>query len=149
VPLFIKTGRAQTLLALSASGLLLGIALLAYYNAWWPFRARAARPFTAAARAIRLRAAQGAGPESYRASLIELHRAFDASAGRRVLAEDVPEFLARHEVFRPLGEDIARFFASSRQAFFGSDTKGAGEAMPLKSVAELSAKLGEAERRSA
>jgi mxaA protein len=149
VPGLVKTGRARTLLAWSGAGLLLGLLLLAFHNAWWPFRARPSRPFTRAARAIRLRAAQETGLETYRASLIDLHRAFDASAGRRVLSEDVPEFLAGHAAFRPLGGDIAKFFASSRRAFFGNDAQGAADTMPLPSVIELSAKLGAAERRAA
>ncbi len=148
-PGFVKTGRARGLLALSGAGLLLGLLMLAYHNAWWPFRSRPSRPFTLAARAIRLRAAQDAGLENYRESLIDLHRAFDASAGRRVLSEDVPAFLEGHAAFRPLGGDIAKFFTSSRRAFFGNDTQGAAVSMPLPSVVELSAKLGAAERSAA
>jgi mxaA protein len=66
-----------------------------------------------------------------------------------VLAEDVPLFLAGHEIFKPLAPDISRFFASSRRAFFGNDLKGAAEDMPLTDVATLGKRLGEAERRAA
>ena len=81
--------------------------------------------------------------------VLDLHRAFDASAGRRVLAEDVPIFLASHQVFKPLKPDIVRFFATSRRAFFGNDVTGAAEDMPLVEVADLGKRLGEAERRAA
>lgn len=148
VPGFVKTGRMATWFGLSLAGLLLGIGFLAYHNAWWPFRARPSRPFTRAARAIGPRARRSDSPDAYRTSLIDLHRAFDASAGRRVLAEDVPEFLDDHAAFRPLGGEIAKFFASSRQAFFGNDVAGAEHALPFASLADLSTRLGEAERRS-
>ena len=123
--------------------------MLAYHQAWWPFGARPSRPFTAAARAIRQRAAAGADQDAYRSSLLDLHRAFDASAGRRVLAEDVPIFLASHQVFKPLKPDIVRFFATSRRAFFGNDVTGAAEDMPLAEVADLGKRLGDAERWAA
>jgi mxaA protein len=92
---------------------------------------------------------QGGPGRLSRESLLDLHRAFDASAGRRVLAEDVPFFLARHQVFKPLASDISRFFATSRRAFFGNDLNGATEDMPLAEVATLGKRLGEAERRAA
>ncbi len=148
VPGFIKTGQIETRFGLSLAGLLLGVGLLAYHNAWWPFRARPSRPFTRAARAIGSRSKRGESPDAYRTSLIDLHRAFDASAGRRVLAEDVPEFLDDHAAFQPLGGEIVRFFASSRQAFFGNDIEGAEAELPFASLADLSARLGAAERRA-
>jgi mxaA protein len=127
---------------------LMALALLAYHEAWWPFRRRPARPFTSAARAIR-RLSHEPGPQAYRSGLLDLHRAFDMAAGHRVLAEDVPIFLGAHGEFQPLEPEIAKFFASSRRAFFGNDMEGAAKVMPLRAVAALVAELSAAERRAA
>jgi mxaA protein len=125
---------------------LLALGLLAYHHAWGPFRKRSARPFTEAARTLK-RLSRSPDAEAYRTGLLDLHRAFDVSAGGRLLAEDVPDFLARHCEFRPYEPQIDRFFASSRRAFFGNDEAGAAKTMPLPDVAALGAELGAAERR--
>jgi mxaA protein len=52
--------------------------------------------------------------------MLTLHRAFDATAGRRLLADDLDAFFARFPRFVPLRSEIERFFAASRQMFFGS-----------------------------
>jgi mxaA protein len=149
VPTLIATSRDRNVFGAAAGGFLLSLLLLAFHQAWWPFHARPSRPFTNAARSIGHRAAGKADQDAYRASLLDLHRAFDASARRRLLAEDVPIFLAGHQVFKPLASDISRFFASSRRAFFGNDLAGAAEEMPLADVTTLGKRLGEAERRAA
>jgi mxaA protein len=149
VPPLIDARRERIVFYAAAAAFLLSLLMLAFHQAWWPFHARPSRPFTAAARSIKHRAAAGPDRDAYRASLLDLHRAFDASAGRRVLAEDVPMFLAGHEVFAPMSDDIARFFASSRRAFFGNDLRGAANEMPLGDIADLGARLGQAERKAA
>ena len=149
LPSLIDASRERIVFGIAAGGVLLSLLLLAHHQAWWPFRARPSRPFTNAARAISNRAAATVDQDAYRASLLDLHRAFDVSAGRRVLAEDVPIFIAGHEIFKPLAPDISRFFASSRRAFFGNDISGAAEDMPLADVETLGKRLGEAERRAA
>jgi mxaA protein len=149
VPTLIDTRRERVTFAIALAGAAIALLLLARHQAWWPFRVRPSRPFTLAARAIGRRAAQSMDRDAYRASLLDLHRAFDASAGRRVLAEDVPIFLKGHDAFAPMSEDIARFFASSRRAFFGNDLAGAANDMPLGDVAALGKRLGQAERKAA
>lgn len=149
VPKKVSTLESRIAFGIGSLAALIGLALLAHHQAWWPFRARPQRPFTQAARTIKRRSAHDDDLENYRAGLIELHRAFDVSAGRRLLAEDVPGFLAEHREFQPLKEDISRFFATSRRAFFGNDVRGAAKVMPFDSVAKLGSRLGEAERRTA
>ncbi len=126
---------------------LMALALLAHHQAWWPFRKRPARPFTQAARVLR-RLSRNPDADAYRIGLLDLHRAFDVSAGHRLLAEDISGFLASHGQFRPYEAEIGRFFATSRRAFFGNDMAGAVDTMPLPAVAALSAELGAAERRA-
>lgn len=148
VPRKVSTLTSRIAFGIGALTALIGLILLAYHRAWWPFRARPQRPFTQAARAIKTRSLHD-DIENYREGLLELHRAFDRSAGRRLLAEDVPIFLVEHREFQPLEDDISRFFETSRRAFFGSDLEGAAQVMPFDSIATLGSRLGEAERRAA
>ncbi|HEY0146717.1 MAG TPA: nonribosomal peptide synthetase MxaA [Methylovirgula sp.] len=104
---------------------LIALALLAYHLAWWPFGARAHRPFTEASRTIRKLFAGAEAGSAYRQALVVLHRAVDSTAGRAIFSEDVPAFLAQHPAFARLGEQFRRFFASSQSVFF-SDKPAAG-----------------------
>jgi len=145
----LATGAERTAL-LAASLIALGaLTLLARHYAWWPFRRRPDRPFTQAARFLRDNSRilnNGAG---YRAALLQLHRAFDVAAGRRVLSEDVDDFLRQHPQFAPLTADVERMFASSRQAFFADDVEQARKALPLEALTDLGERLGAAERNAA
>ena len=96
-------------------------------------------PFAAAARRIG-RQPGGAAPQPDH--LLALHRAFDATAGQRVFAEDLAAFFARHPHFTSLRADVEAFFAASRATFFGGD---AGDAPELTG---LSRALARAERRA-
>ncbi len=92
---------------------LAALVLLAYHLAWWPFGARAHRPFTEASRTIRkLLAGADAGP-AYREALVVLHRAVDSTAGGAVFSEDVPAFLAQHPAFARMQDDFSGRVASS------------------------------------
>lgn len=146
-PIDLSVPRRVTIASAAATVLLL--ALLAYHRAWWPFRSRSSRPFAQALRALR-GARQGSGDEAaYRAALLAFHRAFDRTAGRRVLAEDLPDFLNAAPAFRAAGPDLQRFFLASRRAFFGSDTAGAMELLPSAALLELGKRLTVAERAKA
>jgi mxaA protein len=133
----------------AAFGALLALGLLAHHHAWWPFRRRKARPFTAAARAIRhlTNGAQGEGV--YRDSLLALHRAFDDAAGKRVFAADIDGFLDGHPEYRSARHEIGQFFAASRRAFYGSDLAGASETHPIEAVSALSQRMSRLERQAA
>jgi mxaA protein len=104
---------------------LVALILLAYHLAWWPFRARAHRPFTEASRTIRKLLAGAETTSAYREALVVLHRAVDSTAGHAVFSEDVPSFLDEHPSFARLKEQFTRFFASSQSVFF-SDKPAAG-----------------------
>lgn len=144
----VSTRRDRILFGVGLGLTALALILLAYDRAWGPFRARPDRPFARAARRLRS-LVRSDSDEAYREGLLDLHRAFDASAGRRVLAEDVGGFLESHAVFRGQACEIGRFFAASRQAFFANDVSGAEKAMPMPAIAALGAELSAAERRGA
>jgi mxaA protein len=148
-PRRLGTATERTGLLLASLTGLAALVLLAMHYAWWPFHRRQARPFTEAARFLRRRSTHLTGDGGYRAALITLHRAFDAAAGRRVLPDDVSGFVAEHPQFAPLSDDIERLFECSRTAFYGNDVSSARQALPIKEVATLGARLGMAERRAA
>ena len=131
--------------ALAAAILALGVA---HHRAWWPFRRRSARPFTQAARAMRHRPASPERPEEYLTGLLCLHRAFDDTAGHRVLAEDVRGFLHELPRFAALFEDIEMFFRASHRAFFRADPQGAMASLSPERLIALSGRLAAAERES-
>lgn len=145
----LATGTERTALLVAALTGFASLMALAWHNAWWPFRRPATRPFTEAARFLHGNGARLQGAVGYRAALLRMHRAFDQSAGRRVLADDVEQFLAGHPEFSPYAVEVERLFASSRQTFFANDVDRARAEMPLPAIADLSARLGEAERRAA
>ena len=146
-PQALSTRRDRVLFGVGLGLTGLALIFLAYDRAWWPFRARPNRPFARASRRLRS-LARFKNADAYREGLLDLHRAFDAAAGRRVLAEDVAGFLESHAVFRAYEREIGRFFAASRQAFFANDVSGAEKAMPLSAMAALGAELSAAERRA-
>lgn len=119
-------------LALSGVALLAGLLMLSWHQGWFPFHARAARPFTQAARRLR----RLPEPEARRS----LHRAFDAAFGRVLIGADLDGFLAQKPQFAPLAERLRGFFAASDARFFG-----AGSA-PDQDIAALARDLSAIER---
>jgi mxaA protein len=124
---------------------LLALALVARDRGWPPFHRRRARAFAQAARRIARRMRRGEDEAARQAALLELHRAVDEAAGRRVFAEDVDAFLSAHVEYEPQRAGLERFFAASRAAFFGAPN-GPGEPFPLADLRELATRLAACER---
>lgn len=101
-------------LAVAVLAFLAALALMARHQAWWPFHARKARPFTHAARQI----ARHPDPAQQRRLL---HRAFDAAFGRVLIGQDIDHFLQARPEFRPLKYRVTAFFTASDGAFFGTE----------------------------
>ncbi len=86
----------------------------------WPFGfASRQAPFRKAAREL-AGLARKPGATAGREAMLVLHRAFDATAGRRLFAGDLDDFVGRHQRFLPLRERIGTFFEASRGVFFGA-----------------------------
>ena len=86
--------------------------------------------------------------EGYRLFQDRLHRAVDDSAGRRVLADDLPTFLDHRPQFKPLAPELSLFFESSRDAFFGADPAAALKRFPARTLVAFGNGLAAAERGS-
>jgi mxaA protein len=141
----LRRERLATLVLLAAG--VAAFALLAYRLAWWPFLGRAKRPFTVAARRIRKLLGSGQTETGYRQALLTLHRAIDATAGRAVFAEDLPDFIDHVPAFSRLGEEFNLFFRSSRRVFFGDDIAGARAEFGIDALVRFCDRLVSAERR--
>ncbi|MFK8253002.1 nonribosomal peptide synthetase MxaA [Ancylobacter terrae] len=162
----IPTAGAWRGLAAGIGTATLALLVLAWQMGWGPFGRRRARPFARADRTVRaaLHASVGSVSSStashpsstsldssstYGKGLIALHRAFDATAGKGLFAEDLPAFFGAHPEFRAAEAEIGRLFAASRRAFFASDLAGALGEMPPAALAALSGRLRAIERGTA
>lgn len=115
-----RVAEAGGALALAAAALLL--------HAWATGRlafGRPARPFAAAWRALRRRPA-GTGHPADAEDLRHWHRAFDASAGATVFADDLDDFFAARPALAPLAPASQRVFEASRRRFFLAEAGAAG-----------------------
>jgi mxaA protein len=131
---------AEIQTATAAGAALLALLLLAWSRAWPPFHRRPSRPFAQAARAVAKVARSG--EEGWRAAALALHRAFDLSAGKRLLGDDLGAFLSARPAFRRHETSIAAFFEASRAAFFG----GGRSPLPPDDLTLLAKNLAAAER---
>ncbi|MDD2869759.1 nonribosomal peptide synthetase MxaA [Neomegalonema sp.] len=124
--------------ALSLLAALICAAALAWTQAWPPFRKRADRPLTRAARFM-ARAPRAEADDLRRL----LHRGLDGAYGGSLIGADLGEFLNRSPQFRPLAERLAEFFAASDSAFFG---EGSARRDPAE-IRALARDLAAVERR--
>ena len=132
---------------IAALGLALAAFLaLAWQKGWGPFGRRRSRPFARAARAIAAPLTSTQDTPSYCGALLALHRAFDATAGRGVFAEDLPAFLEAHPAFCAVEAEVRRLFAASRRTFFGDDPQGAQRELPPLELVAISRRLRAVER---
>ena len=133
----------------SLATLLVSLVLAARHFAVWPFHNTRARPFTVASRKIsrHLTRKDDLTSNNYQDALRALHRAFDHSAGRNVMADDVTTaFLSPSSPHRASAEPIAAFFEASRRAFFAADTAAAQQVMPPDALKDLADRLAVEER---
>ncbi|MDR6954819.1 mxaA protein [Ancylobacter sp. 3268] len=142
------SGTLRSLLVALGCGLA-ALVVLAWQAGWGPFARRRGRPFAQAARAVRAALASSKAPPSspaYRQALLSLHRAFDATAGKGVFAEDLPGFFSAHPGFVLAETEIRRLFAASRRLFFGDDLVAATRELPPAELLALAGRLKAVER---
>ena len=116
------------ILRLAACAAVIGVLLvyLGYVYLGLPYLSRRQRPFTRAYSQLR-RLRTPAADENFNLALKQIHAAFNDTAGGTVFKVGLDHFLAAHPRFAPLRSEIARFFDSSRQAFFAADSPAAKE----------------------
>ncbi|QFR33759.1 nonribosomal peptide synthetase MxaA [Ancylobacter sp. TS-1] len=150
-PAPIPTGTTLRRLLAALAVALLAFLVLAWQMGWGPFGRRAARPFARAARAVptSLGTTADPSPAAYGGALRALHRAFDATAGKGVFAEDLPDFFRAYPAFHAAEAEVRRLFNASRRAFFGGDMDGARRELPPEALVALSRRLRAVERGSA
>ncbi len=129
-------------LGLLALGLLLALAV--HYSIW-PFHRRRARPFAKAYRAIKKQLRES-NSESYRGSLIQLHRAFDTWNEGRLLSNDVPDFVRQRPGLKSLQNEIELFFTASARTFFGNDQQQPLTELTGPGLLRIAKQLAAAER---
>ncbi len=133
----IVAARLAVSLILAVAGLL----VFAGGRGWLPLLRGTKRPFAVAA--SRIARMSRAGTQGG-AEFLEMHRAFDATAGRRVLGRDLDDFISEHPRFADLRPDIAGFFRASERWFFARET----DAAPFDTdVPKLAKSLRRRERR--
>ena len=132
----VATAPIRRQIAIWSSAFLLALAAWLGWLAWRNWRAAASRPFAHALH--EMRHLDGGAPKAWRA----LHRAFDQTAGRAVQTATLPALFERVPQLRALRPEIERFFAQSRELFFGD-----GLPADRMSVRSLCAQLRRIERR--
>jgi mxaA protein len=120
--------------------------LVAWDRGWPPFRGRQSRVFAGAARKLgvlrRRRDAIEVAPEAMR----ELHRAFDAAGGKRILAGDLDEFFLNRPEFSRLRSRTERFFTASEKMFFEGEKRSRCAEFPLPELVAYAKALAHRER---
>ena len=109
--------------------------------------APAARHFDRAFRRLRRRAKDSPSTGAAAEALIEVHAAFNATAGRAVFEHDLARFFVEHPRFEPLRASIEAFFAESGRALYGRG-RGAPDTDPdLDRLRDLCRACRDVERR--
>lgn len=144
----VATGHLRSALAASLASSLILLAMLSHQLAWWPFGHRAHRPFTRAARIVASLLRASATADAYRSALISIHRAFDETAGRRLLPADADAYFEHHPEHAPSRSGIERFFEASRLVFFADDVQAGQDLVPPNELKALAMALAREERAS-
>ena len=117
---------------------LLGTLLYLAYARWGiPFLARRKRPFAVTFRHLRKLERKPFTDARYCDALRSLHRAFNLTAGRTVLAGNLELFFVHHPEFASLRSPIETLFMQSRRAFFEPPLEPATDADSLQHLVQL------------
>lgn len=142
-PTTVRTARVVAL-GLLAAGLLMLVArrLLHGRPGWF-----GAGPFHDAYRRIERRMRDTAAPGVYANALVDVHAAFNATAGRAVFEHDLVRFFIEHPRFEPLRTPIEALFAESGNLFYGNGGDPPPGGQGLDRLRDLCRACREVERR--
>ena len=107
---------------------------------------RARGHFDRAYRRIQNRMRDSASSGTYVNALIEMHTAFNATAGHAVFEHDLARFFVKHPRFEPLRAPIAALFTESGTVFYGDGATPAAHDGSLNRVRDLCRACRDVER---
>ncbi len=116
-----KTDFAYALLAAGSAGLLFSLAVLGYIFGKLPGIKRTQGPFARTLGQLKVLQKKSHEPKNYQQALRQIHRAFNETAGRVVLSEDLEQFFIEQPRLATLREPIEQLFKRSRNLFFESE----------------------------
>ena len=140
------TARMVRVAALGVLALAL-IALIARAHLAGRFGRRTRGHFDRAYGRIQRRARIPETPGAYADALVEMHAAFNATAGRAVFEHDLGRFFIEHPRFEPLRAPIATLFAESGALFYGGGADSFGDGRTVDGVRDLCQACRDVERR--
>ena len=104
-------------------------------------------PFDHACRHVERRMRNAQAPGRYADALVEVHTAFNATAGRAVFEHDLTRFFIEHPRFEPQRAPIEALFAESGALFYGSGEGPPSGGQSLDRLRALCRACRELERR--
>ncbi len=133
---FLPVAPLKTALLISSVLGIAALALLAHHLAWWPFRQRPARAFSAAARKS-LPAQRSRRHRSLRQGADIDPPGDRSTAGRRIFPDDLGQFIARHRQHSASEAGLEAFFQASRALYFGGNMEDGVSRFPPERVRAL------------
>ena len=129
---------AQLYRLIGLSFCLLATLLYLTYARWGiHFLARRSRPFSMAFRRLKKLERRPFTNALYLEALRSVHRAFDLTAGRTVMAGNLESFFVDHPEFAALRTRIETLFMRSRTVFFEPRRQAATDAVSLQQLLQL------------
>lgn len=110
------------------------------------FAARPGRHFDRAWRRLRRRQRSSNPDEVVAEALVEMHAAFNATAGRAVFEHDLARFFVEHPRFEPVRTPIETFFAESGKLLYGRSEAAHGSGPDLDRLRDLCRACRDVER---
>ena len=110
------------------------------------FTARTGKHFDRAWRRLRRRPRSSNPAEVVAKALVEVHAAFNATAGRAVFEHDLARFFVEHPRFEPVRTPIETFFAESGRLLYGRNEAARGSGPELDRLRDLCRACRDVER---
>ncbi|MEP6875505.1 MAG: hypothetical protein ABI887_14185 [Burkholderiales bacterium] len=143
-PPLLDTTAARTRLALEGGAALLLLAYLAHVYLVLPWSAQRRRPFGRAWAVLRALPARPHAAQR-RAAFERVHAALNETAGEALFEPGLARFIELQPRFAPLRDELARFFADSRNEFFA----GGDDAVDARWLVVLCRRCRDLERGAA
>ena len=144
-PPFETGGRTVRVAALGLLALAL-IVLIVRERLAGRFRASSGRHFDRAWRRLRRRSGGANRSDAFTQALVEVHAAFNATAGRAVFQHDLARFFVEHPRFEPVRTPIEAFFAESGKLLYGRNEAAPDTGPSLERLHDLCRACRDVER---